>query len=56
MNGLSWLGVILIVLWAVLWLGVKVVSGMIHLIVLVGLALLVWGLVRRGAGAVKSRL
>ena len=56
MNGLTWLGVILIVLWAVLWLGVKIVSGMIHLLVLVGLALLVWGLVRRGASAVKSRL
>ena len=40
----------------VLWLGLKLASGMIHLVVLVGLAMVVWGLVRRGAGAVKSRL
>jgi hypothetical protein len=56
MNGLSWLGVILVVVWAVLWLGLKMVSGMIHLLVLVGVALIIWGLVRRGANAVQSRM
>ena len=56
MNGLSWLGVVLVVVWAVLWLGLKMVSGMIHLLVLVGVALIIWGLVRRGANAVQSRM
>jgi hypothetical protein len=55
MNGLGWLGVILIVLWAVLWLGLKVVSGVIHLLVLAGVALVIWGLVKRGAAAVSGR-
>lgn len=56
MHGLGWLGVALLVLWAVLWLGFKIVSGVVHLLVLVGLALLVWALVKRGARAVGTRL
>jgi hypothetical protein len=56
MNVLSLLGVVLVVLWAVLWLGLKVVSGLIHLLVLAGVVMIVWGLVARGANAVKSRL
>ncbi len=55
MNALGWLGIILVALWAVLWLGLKVVSGFIHLLVLVGLALIVWGFLRRGANAVAGR-
>ena len=38
-----WLGIALVVLWAVLWLGLKIVSGVIHLLVFAGLVLLVWG-------------
>lgn len=56
MNGLTWLGVVLLVLWAVLWLGVKVVGGLVHILVIAGVALLIWGLVRRGAGAVREKL
>lgn len=55
MHGLGWLGVVLVVLWAVLWLGFKIVSGVVHLLVIVGLAMLVWGLVKRGARAVGNR-
>jgi hypothetical protein len=54
-RGLVSLGVVLLVLWVVLWLGFKVVSGLIHLLVIVGIILLVWGLLKRGAGALGRR-
>ena len=56
MHGLTYVGVALLVLWAVLWLGFKLVSGVVHLIVLAAVALIVWGLVKRGAREVRSRL
>ena len=56
MHPFVWLGVVLLVLWLVLWLGFKIVSGVVHLLVIVGLAFLVWGLVKRGARAVSNRL
>ena len=52
MSALVWLGVILIVLWAVLWLGFHIVGWIIQLLVIVGIILLVWGLIKRGARAV----
>ncbi len=56
MNGLVMLGVVLVVIWAVLWLGFHIVSGLVHLLVVVGLAMLVWGIVKRGARAVNNRV
>jgi hypothetical protein len=56
MHPFVWLGVVLLVLWAVLWLGFKLVSGVVHLLVIVGVVFLVWGLVKRGARAVGNRL
>ena len=56
MNRLVSLGVLLLVIWAVLWLGFKIVSGLVHLLVIVGVALLVWGIVKRGARAVSNRV
>ncbi|MCU0627304.1 MAG: hypothetical protein MUF21_12590 [Gemmatimonadaceae bacterium] len=56
MHPLVWLGVAFLVLWGVLWLGLKIVSGVVHLLIIVGLALIVWGLVRRGARAVSNRI
>jgi uncharacterized membrane protein (DUF485 family) len=47
-----WLGIILIVAWAVLWLGLKLATGLIHLMVIIGLALIVWGMIKRGARAI----
>ena len=47
---LSALGVILIVAWLVLWLAVKVTFAAIHLILVLGVALLVLGLVRSTTG------
>ena len=56
MHPLVWLGILLLVLWAVLWLGLKIVSGVIHLLVIAAVVFLVWGLVKRGARAVSKRL
>lgn len=55
MRALVWLGAALLVLWAVLWLGFKIVSGLVHLLVLVAVVLIVWGFVKKGAGAVADR-
>jgi hypothetical protein len=52
MQPLVWLGIVLVVLWAILWLGLKLASGMLHLLVVVGLALVIWGLIKRGARAI----
>ena len=56
MHGFVWLGVVLLVLWAVLWLGFKIVSGVVHLLVILAVVFVVWGLVKRGASAVGRRL
>lgn len=47
-----WLGIILIVAWAFMWLGLKIATGLIHVIVIVGLALIIWGYIKRGARAI----
>jgi hypothetical protein len=56
MHPLTILGIVLLVAWALLWLGFKIVSGMVHLIVLVAVALIIWGLVKKGASAVGKRM
>lgn len=56
MHPFVWLGVILLVLWAVLWLGLKLVSGPVHLLVIAAVVLIVWGLVKKGARAVGKRM
>ena len=53
MHILAWLGIALLALWAVLWLGFQIVSGVVHLLVIAGLVLLVWGLVTKSARAVS---
>lgn len=56
MHALVWLGLVLLVFWAVLWIGFKIVSGLIHLIVIVAVALIIWGLLKKGARAVSNRM
>jgi hypothetical protein len=51
-GALVWIGILLLILWAVLWLGFHIVAGVIHLIVLVAIVMIVWGLMKRGARAV----
>ncbi len=54
MNPLVTVGVLLLAIWAVLWLGFHVVSGLIHLLVLVAVVMIVWGLIKRGASAIST--
>jgi hypothetical protein len=46
MGALKWLGVVLIVTWLVLWLAVKITFGAIHLLFLIGVAMLLIGLLK----------
>jgi hypothetical protein len=50
------IGVALLVLWGVLWLGFNIVSGVVHLLVIAAVVMIAWGLVKRGARAVGRRL
>ena len=56
MHALAWLGIVLLVLWAVLWLGFKIVSGVVHLLVIAAVVFIVWGLLKKGAHAVGKRM
>jgi hypothetical protein len=47
MSVLKGIGAVLIVIWLVLWLFVKITFAAIHLLLLIGLALLVFGLIKR---------
>ncbi len=47
MGILKALGAVLIVAWLVLWLFVKITFAAIHLLLLIGLAMLVLGFIRR---------
>ncbi len=49
MGILKGIGVVLIVAWLVLWLFVKITFAAIHLLLLIGLAMLVLGFIRRTA-------
>lgn len=46
MGILRFLGAAIIILWLVLWLAVKVTFGAIHLLVVLGIALLLLGFLR----------
>ena len=46
MGLLKGLGVAVIVLWLVLWLAVKITFAAIHLLLLVGLAMIVFGFLK----------
>lgn len=56
MGGLVILGILLLVAWGVLWLGFNIVSGLVHLLVLLAVVFIVWGLVKRGARAVDKHV
>lgn len=56
MHGFVWIGVVLLVLWAVLWIGLKIVSGIVHLLIVAAVILIVWGLLKKGAKAVSNRM
>lgn len=43
------IGVLFIVAWLVLWLAVKITFAAVHLLLLLGIALIVFGLLRAGS-------
>ena len=47
---------LLLVLWGVLWHGFHVVGGLVHLLVIAGIVMIVWGLLKRGARAVDRHM
>ena len=49
------LAILLIVAWLALWLGFKIVSGVVHLLVVVAIVLLVVHFLKRGASKVSGR-
>ena len=51
---LAIIGAVLLVVWLLGWLAFEIASGLIHLLLIIGLVLLVWGLVKRGARAVSG--
>jgi hypothetical protein len=48
MKPLVWMGIGLIVAWAILWLGIKMAVFAVHLLLLIGVAFIGWGLLHRG--------
>jgi hypothetical protein len=49
MGILRGIGIVLILAWLVLWLFVKITFAAVHLLVLIGLAMLVFSLIKREA-------
>lgn len=56
MSVLLLLGAVLVVVWILALVVFKVVGFAIHLLLIAGIILLVWGFVRRGADAVRRRI
>lgn len=48
---LVWIGLAMVICWGVLWLGVKMVIGAVHLLLLLGVVLIGWGLLHKGGSA-----
>jgi Flp pilus assembly protein TadB len=47
MKALFWIGLALVVCWGILWLGLKIAVGAIHLMLILGALLIGWGLLHR---------
>ncbi|HEU4486695.1 MAG TPA: hypothetical protein VFR96_14505 [Povalibacter sp.] len=46
MKILFWVGIAMVVAWAILWLGIKMAIGAVHALLVLGLIAIVWGLVQ----------
>ncbi|HEY5809207.1 MAG TPA: hypothetical protein VIT67_14635 [Povalibacter sp.] len=44
MKVLVWLGIAMLVAWGILWLGIKMAVGAVHLLLVLGLVAIAWGL------------
>ena len=51
MKALFWIGLAMVVCWGVLWLGIKIAVAAVHLLLIVGIVLIGWALLR---GATRS--
>lgn len=49
MKALLWIGIAMMICWAILWLGVKIAVGAIHALLILGAVLVGLALVRRHA-------
>ena len=45
---LVWIGAAMVICWGVLWLGIKMAIGAVHLLLLLGVLLIGWGLLHKG--------
>jgi hypothetical protein len=50
MRFLVWIGIAMVIAWAILWLGIKMAIGAIHLLLVLGLVAIAWG-VMKGASS-----
>ncbi len=48
MRLLAWLGIAMVLCWGLLWLGIKIAVGAVHLLLVLGLVLIVVGFMQRG--------
>ena len=51
MKLLVWIGIAMVISWGLLWLGIKIAVGAVHLLLLLGIVLIAWGLLRRGSSS-----
>lgn len=54
MSPLAWIGIALVALWAVAWIGFKIVSGLVHVLVVIGIIMIIWGLLKKGARTISG--
>jgi hypothetical protein len=50
MKFLVWIGIAMVICWGLLWLGIKIAVGAVHLLLLLGMVLIAWGLLHRNQG------
>jgi hypothetical protein len=48
MKVLLWMGIAMVICWGLLWLGIKIAVGAVHLLLVLGLVLIGWALLKAG--------
>lgn len=48
MKALVWIGLAMVICWAILWLGIKLAVGAVHVLLLLGAVLIIWGVLSKG--------
>lgn len=52
MRLLAWLGIAMVLCWGLLWLGIKIAVGAVHLLLVLGIVLIAAAFFRRGGAKV----